>query len=130
MLIVYVFQIALFKYTDATKQSSESQRLLIISLDGFRHDYLHEHYLPALNPFHNDGVRATHGMRPSLTTLTYPNHISIATRMYPEEHGIVHNSLYDRLLKLTIGMNNRDDGQWSDPKVEPIWITATKQVFI
>ncbi|CAF1537915.1 unnamed protein product [Rotaria sp. Silwood1] len=109
------------------KQSSESQRLLIISLDGFRHDYLHEHYLPALNRFRNDGVRATHGMRPSFTTLTYPNHISIATGMYPEEHGIVHNSFYDRLLKLTIGMNNRDDGQWSDPKVEPIWITATKQ---
>ena len=30
-------------------------------------------------------------------------------------------------LYLTLG--SRDDGQWSDPKVEPIWITATKQVF-
>ncbi|CAF4039061.1 unnamed protein product, partial [Rotaria sordida] len=117
----------LFIYTDATKQSSKKQRLLIISLDGFRHDYLSEHYLPTLNRFRNEGVRATHGMQPTYPTLTYPNHISIATGMYPEEHGIVHNSFYDRLLKLTIGMNNRDDGQWSDPKVEPIWITATKQ---
>jgi hypothetical protein len=25
-------------------------------------------------------------------------------------------------------VDTRDEGQWSDPKVEPLWITATKQV--
>ncbi|CAF1083781.1 unnamed protein product [Rotaria sordida] len=102
-------------------------RLLIISLDGFRHDYLNEHILPTLNRFRNEGVQATHGMRPTFTTMTFPNHISIATGMYQEDHGVIHNSFYDRLLNKTIGMSSRDDGQWSDPKVEPLWITATKQ---
>ncbi|CAF4157282.1 unnamed protein product [Rotaria sp. Silwood2] len=109
------------------KRKGFDYSLKITYFQGFRHDYLREHYLPTLNRFRNEGVRAAHGMQPVFTTLTYPNHISIATGMYPEEHGIVHNSFYDRLLKLTIGLDNRDDGQWSDPKVEPIWITATKQ---
>jgi hypothetical protein len=29
---------------------------------------------------------------------------------------------------LDLFLGSRDEGQWSDPKVEPIWITATKQV--
>ena len=46
---------------------------------GFRHDYLNEHQLPNLNRFRDAGVKATRGMRPTFTTMTYPNHISIAT---------------------------------------------------
>ncbi|CAF4899657.1 unnamed protein product, partial [Rotaria sp. Silwood1] len=93
----------------------------------FRHDYLNELELPTLNRFRNEGVQARYGMRPTFTTMTFPNHISIATGMYQEDHGIIHNSFYDRLLNKTIGMSNRDDGQWSDPNIEPLWITATKQ---
>ncbi|CAF1471361.1 unnamed protein product [Adineta steineri] len=81
---------------------STQNRLLIISLDGFSHDYLKTHTLPTINRFRNEGVQATQGMRPTYVTMTFPNHISIAT-------------------------GSRDEGQWSDPKVEPIWITATKQ---
>ncbi|CAF1254910.1 unnamed protein product [Rotaria sordida] len=126
-LIIFVFHVTLLVGNNATKQSSDIPRLLIISLDGFRHDYLNEHELPTINRFRNEGVHATHGMRPTFTTLTFPNHISIATGMYQEEHGIVHISFFDRLLNKTIGMDSRDEGQWSDPKVEPLWITATKQ---
>ncbi|CAF4933941.1 unnamed protein product, partial [Rotaria sp. Silwood1] len=88
----------------APKQlSTDLSRLLIISLDGrFRHQYFHTHALPALNQFRNEGVFATEGMQATFSTMTYPNHISIVT-------------------------GSRDEGQWSDPKVEPIWITATKQ---
>ncbi|CAF1312841.1 unnamed protein product, partial [Rotaria sp. Silwood1] len=68
----------------------------------FRHQYFHTHALPALNQFRNEGVFATEGMQATFSTMTYPNHISIVT-------------------------GSRDEGQWSDPKVEPIWITATKQ---
>ncbi|CAF4252842.1 unnamed protein product, partial [Adineta steineri] len=79
-LIILVFQCSLFIPNNAVKRSSEVQpRLLIISLDGFRHDYLNEHELPTINQFRNQGVQATHGMRPTYTTMTFPNHISIAT---------------------------------------------------
>lgn len=55
---------------------------------GFRHDYLNEHQLPNLNRFRDAGVKATRGMRPTFTTMTYPNHISIATgeEKYSEEN--------------------------------------------
>ncbi|CAM4899115.1 unnamed protein product [Rotaria socialis] len=125
--IRYIFLISLLIRADGAKRSSELSRLLIISLDGFRHEYLNQYEFPILNQFRNEGVQATQGMKPTFTTMTFPNHISIATGMYQEDHGIVHNSFFDRLLNRTIGMGNRDDGQWSDPNVEPIWITATKQ---
>lgn len=48
--------------------------------------------------------------------------------MYEEEHGVIYNSFFDKLLNKTINMGSRDEGQWSDPRVEPIWITATRQV--
>ena len=34
----------------------------------------------------------------------------------------------DRMHLARLG--SRDEGQWADPKVEPLWITATKQVRV
>jgi predicted AlkP superfamily pyrophosphatase or phosphodiesterase len=89
------FQFSLWENSNAARQTAGIPRLLIISLDGeifslivrendlfykgFRHDYLNEHQLPTINRFRNEGVQATRGMRPTFTTMTYPNHISIAT---------------------------------------------------
>ncbi|CAF1455374.1 unnamed protein product [Adineta ricciae] len=117
-------QLLLLSAIDA---AANTARLLVISLDGFRHDYLNKYELPTLNEFRNQGIRANNGMRPTFTTMTFPNHISIATGMYQEDHGVIHNTFYDRLLNKSIGMSSRDEGQWSDPSIEPIWITATKQ---
>lgn len=90
-----------------------------LSLSGFRHDYLNEHQLSNIDQFRHAGVYAKRGMKPTFTTMTYPNHISIATGvqgneirlilfrylgMYQEDHGIIHNSFYDRLLNKSIDM--------------------------
>ena len=48
--------------------------------------------------------------------------------MYQEDHGIIHNRFYDKKLQKPITFGTLDEGQWADPKIEPIWITATKQV--
>lgn len=98
LLIVVALQFSFVIHSDAAKRSSVTPRLLIISLDGerfserdwiemendwfksgFRHAYLNEHQLPTINRFRNQGVQATRGMRPTFTTMTYPNHVSIAT---------------------------------------------------
>lgn len=50
--------------------------------EGFRHEYLNEYTLPTINQFRDEGVQATRGMRPTFTTMTFPNHISIATGMH------------------------------------------------
>ncbi|UJR26834.1 hypothetical protein I4U23_008147 [Adineta vaga] len=107
--------------------STAKPRLLIISLDGFRHDYLTQYSFSTLNRIQNQGIRTTHGMQPTFVTMTFPNHISIATGMYEEDHGIIHNRFFDTKLQKLITFGTGDEGQWSDPKVEPLWITATKQ---
>jgi len=52
---------------------------LFIYRKGFRHDYLNKYSFPTLNRIQNEGIKTTHGMQPTYTTMTFPNHISIAT---------------------------------------------------
>ncbi|CAF5197763.1 unnamed protein product, partial [Rotaria magnacalcarata] len=80
-----------------------------------------------LNRVENEGIKSKNGMQPTFVTMTYPNHISIATGMYQEDHGIIHNRFFDTNLQKIVSFDTRDQGQWSDAKVEPLWITATKQ---
>src|SRR5436190_21981965 len=68
--------------------------VILISLDGFRYDYLDKYQPPTLNALAKDGVRAK-WMIPSFPTKTFPNHYTIATGLYPEHHGIVDNNVYD-----------------------------------
>ena len=78
---------------------------------------MNTHTLPTINRFRNEGVQATQGMKPTYVTMTFPNHISIATGtvnviiafvimvrigMYEEDHGIINNRFFDRLLNKTI----------------------------
>ncbi|HEX8637669.1 MAG TPA: alkaline phosphatase family protein, partial [Pyrinomonadaceae bacterium] len=68
--------------------------VILISLDGFRYDYLEKFNPPTLNKLAREGVRAK-WMIPSFPTKTFPNHYTIATGLYPENHGIIENNIYD-----------------------------------
>ena len=47
--------------------------VILISLDGFRYDYLDKYKPPTLNKLANEGVSAK-AMIPSIHTKTFPNH--------------------------------------------------------
>jgi predicted AlkP superfamily pyrophosphatase or phosphodiesterase len=99
--------------------------VILISLDGFRYDYLDKFKPPTLNRLAKEGVRAK-WMIPSFPTKTFPNHYTIATGLYPAHHGIVENNVYDFGTVFT--MSNRKEVQ--NPRWwlgEPIWVTAEKQ---
>ncbi|MGD9563903.1 MAG: ectonucleotide pyrophosphatase/phosphodiesterase [Pyrinomonadaceae bacterium] len=99
--------------------------VILISLDGFRYDYLDKYAPPTLRAMARDGVRAK-WMTPSFPTKTFPNHYTIATGLYPQNHGIVGNNVYDFGTVFT--MSNLDEV--TDPRWwggEPIWVTAEKQ---
>ena len=101
--------------------------IILISLDGFRYDYLEKHQPPNLISLARDGVQAK-WMIPSFPTKTFPNHYAIATGLYPQNNGIVENSVFDRSFNATFTMGNREEvqnGRWW--LGEPIWITAEKQ---
>src|SRR5436305_1608769 len=67
--------------------------VLLISLDGFRYDYLDKYKPKNLNKLVKTGVRAK-WMTPSFPSKTFPNHYAIATGLYPEHNGIVENNIY------------------------------------
>ena len=99
--------------------------VILISLDGFRADYLEKYPSPNLNKLAKTGVRAK-WLIPSFPSKTFPNHYTIATGLYPEHHGIVENNIYDfgavfKIDKLEEVENPR---WWLG---EPIWVTAEKQ---
>ncbi len=68
--------------------------LILISIDGFRWDYQDLFETPALDRLAARGVRAE-SLQPVFPTLTFPNHYSIATGLYPANHGIVANDFPD-----------------------------------
>lgn len=101
--------------------------VLLISLDGFRYDYLNLYHPTNLNSLARTGVRAR-WMVPSFPSKTFPNHYAIATGLYPENNGIVENSIYDATFKAVFTLSDRNEvrnGRWW--LGEPIWVTAEKQ---
>lgn len=99
--------------------------VILVSIDGFRPDYLEKYRPPTLNRLAREGTRAKF-MTPSFPTKTFPNHYTIATGLYPENNGIVENNIYD--FGTTFGMSKKaevQNGRWW--LGEPIWVTAEKQ---
>jgi predicted AlkP superfamily pyrophosphatase or phosphodiesterase len=82
-----------------TRDFRETERsvpgtVLLISLDGFRWDYIERFAPPNLTALAETGVRAK-ALIPVFPTKTFPNHYSIVTGLYPAEHGIISNNMYD-----------------------------------
>ncbi len=100
--------------------------VILISIDGFRYDYLEKYSAPNLRRLAATGVRAD-ALVPSFPTYTFPNHYSIVTGLYPAHHGIVANEMYDPGFDATFVYKEPQakEGRWWGG--EPIWVTAYKQ---
>jgi len=101
---------------------------ILVSIDGFRADYLDRGLTPNLSRLAASGVRAA--MRPSFPSKTFPNHYTLVTGLRPDRNGIVDNTMEDARrpgVTFTLG-NPREslDPFWWD-EAEPIWITAERQ---
>ncbi len=68
--------------------SQKTPYVILVSFDGFRWDYLNRDITPNLDLVIEDGVR-TSSLRPIFPSKTFPNHLSIITGMYAENHGII-----------------------------------------
>jgi len=97
----------------------KGKNLLVISLDGFRYDFLDIAGTTTLNKLASRGVRAK-SLTSSYVTKTFPNHYSIATGLYEESHGIVTNTMWDPLWEeLFFSCTDPECGKWYGG--EPIW---------
>ncbi len=102
--------------------------LVLVSLDGFRWDYARRDNATHLLAIGKAGVWAPEGMMPSYPSLTFPNHYTLLTGLYPEHHGIVANNFLDPARGARYSMNDTQtthDGSWYGGV--PLWSLAESQ---
>ena len=112
--------------TTNSEASSAKPYLFLISLDGFRWDYVEQYKPPHLSAFIEQGVQAE-SLIPSFPTKTFPNHYTIATGLYPDNHGLLGNNFFSYEKQVIYNIRNRElveDGAFYGGS--PIWIQASK----
>lgn len=131
-VILTLFAVLLITVGCTTQQAGNDQaadqpKVLLISIDGFINEYVDRNETPNLDQFIDDGVVAEY-MIPAFPTKTFPNHWTLVTGLYVENHGIITNSFYDYELEARFSYGPQgtpnDERWWGG---EPIWVTAEKQ---
>ena len=100
---------------------------ILISIDGFRPDYLDRGITPNLSALAARGVRGA--LKPSFPTKTFPNHYALVTGLRPDRNGIVGNTMLDprrpgQLFSLGDPAQSLDPFWWDE--AEPAWVTAER----
>jgi alkaline phosphatase D len=109
------------------QQSTEKPYLIVLSMDGFRWDYVDSFPTPNLHYIITNGVHAR-SLIPPFPSVTFPSHYTMATGLYPDHHGIIYNTFYDPDLRSSYSY--KDNNTVNDSRYysgEPIWVTAQKQ---
>lgn len=102
--------------------------VVLVSLDGFRYDYAKKYGARHLLAMAAQGASVPDGMFPSYPSLTFPNHYTLVTGLYPEHHGIVGNEFYDPARKERYSYKDpktSTDGSWYGGT--PLWSLAEKE---
>ncbi|NWF89670.1 MAG: alkaline phosphatase family protein [Ignavibacteriaceae bacterium] len=111
----------------STIYSQTNPYVILVSFDGFRWDYLNRGLTPNLDKIKNDGVSAI-SLRSVFPSKTFPNHLSIITGMYAENHGIISNSFPNFEKNYWYRMSDTTavrDSKWYIG--EAFWETAERQ---
>ncbi len=99
--------------------------VILISFDGFRYDYANRGITPNIDKMKKEGVSAS-SFQPCFPSKTFPNHQSIITGMYIENHGIIANKFEDPFTKehYRLGKKSTTQSKWY--LGEPFWETAER----
>lgn len=98
------------------------QTIVLLSFDGFRHDFIEQENLKNFKEIARSGVRAK-SLQTTFVTKTFPNHFTMVTGLYEESHGIVGNYMYDPVYKEHFDpMQSSEDPKWWNATT-PIWIS-------
>ena len=101
--------------------------VILISADGFRYDLADKYQARHLQELRARGVAAA-SMTPSYPSVTFPNHYTLATGLYPSHHGLVDNAFYDKGKNRFYGIRDtaavRDGSYYGGT---PIWVLAEQQ---
>lgn len=100
---------------------------ILISFDGFRWDYPNRGITPTIDKLKSEGVSSL-SLKPVFPSKTFPNHFSIITGMYPQNHGIIANFFENPINNETYGLGDTNAVRnpywyWG----EAFWETASRQ---
>lgn len=101
--------------------------VILVSIDGWRWDYLDRYAAPTVATLAAEGVRAD-GLIPQFPSKTFPNHYTIVTGLRLANHGIISNNMRAVDVPGEFAMSNREvlaDPRWWGG--EPIWNTVERQ---
>lgn len=104
--------------------------VILISADGFRHDFDKKYGANFLLSMRKHGVHAV-SMIPSFPSSTFPNHYTLVTGMYPSHHGLIDNSFYDPQREKSYSSSDKKavkDGSWYGGT--PLWVLAEQQQML
>ncbi|OQP52671.1 phosphodiesterase [Niastella yeongjuensis] len=113
-----------------SEASKKKPYVILISLDGFRYDYVQKHGATHIQELAKAGVSAA-SMQPSYPSVTFPNHYTLVTGMYPSHHGLVGNSFYDAAMGRSYSMANKKevgDSSWYGGT--PLWVLAEQNNLV
>lgn len=111
-----------FAFPSNSIVSSSKPKLLLISYDGLRWDYLHHINAPNFRWLISNGVHASHGLKNTFITITAPNHYGIVTGLYEDSHKIIANTFFDPVINETFDYFNQKTK--TDPRFfrgTPLW---------
>ncbi len=118
------------KISYARKNSLEAQAkpyVILLSLDGFRWDLAQKFQAKNILALAQEGVQAEK-LLSTYPSLTFPNHYSIVTGLYPVHHGLVDNHFYDTQKEkyyIKSSVDGATDSTWYGG--EPLWRLAEQQ---
>jgi predicted AlkP superfamily pyrophosphatase or phosphodiesterase len=115
-------------HSAAPESASAAPITVLISIDGFRPDYLERGQTPTLSRLAAEGAQAS--MRPAFPSITFPNHYTLVTGVRPDSHGVVNNRMEEAarpgaVFTLSDRTVASDPIWWSG--ATPIWVTAQQQ---
>jgi predicted AlkP superfamily pyrophosphatase or phosphodiesterase len=138
LALSFIFQLAFAQ--DTTQQitsgrfnsvaAQKKPYVILISIDGLRSDFVEKFNATSLQAYGKSGVVANY-MTSAFPSLTFPNHYSIVTGLYPAHHGLVDNTFYDEKANATYTMSNKKmvaDPYWYGGT--PLWVLAEKQQMV
>ncbi|MDX2414760.1 MAG: ectonucleotide pyrophosphatase/phosphodiesterase [Bacteroidales bacterium] len=108
----------------------KKQYVILVSMDAFRWDYHKLYSTPVLDDVAQRGVKAP-SLIPVYPSKTFPNHYTLATGLYPDNHGLISNTFYDQDMQKLYRIGDRSAVENGDfYSGEPIWTTTEKNDII
>ena len=108
--------------------STVDPTVILISIDGLRYDYIENVSTPTFDHIAKNGVKAE-SLVPVFPSKTFPNHFTQVTGLFPENHGLISNNMFDpvdsSIYRIGQGSSSVLESKWYQG--EPIWVTVELQ---